>query len=1139
MLERASTCLESGGRQLFRGSKPCLRSRRTLHSHFWHHGASDLSLPIWWAASSIFDASPSGDVDDREATKPPSAPPRHHDSTLLDFLYPEKTLALLKRLSVYGSDAIEPRRRQLYGAGVRQYSTTAGIPQHDDAGVDPAVAHQAKKEMESLLEDSSALAELQTLLSTHKPGKQELAWQLYSAIPETSAVSRRIQKDLMEYLVQDGADGGPAMPGRALQIFRLIPASTRRPLTYRAAILAYITFRMVGPAIQLLEEVGSRKTMDIFDVGPDLILRRTVFDEQWDLSLRVLNTCLWRNPKRNALLKKIRCGYPLPELWKEAKELPELLLHFQSFFDHVREFQHELRSTDSRDETLKCLVMTLVPHVMDRVLTDPKLDMDSTWDYFIALFQNLHALNLPTGPCYEYAIKQMLALPLSEGYTNKRKLWLELYRRYRQHYLNTTKLSSERPLHEFTRPSKDLIFELIKRHSNVGGRERVLALVQDLRDFYPGDPLQATVLFHLIHTFSDLGDHVQVHEYIQELQTSHKQKTSLKTLYALIFVYARRADVEQTHVQFKRISEEFHLAPDLTCWNILLLAYTRADDLDGALECFNNCINSGMVPDKYTFGPMLDFCAHRGDVEAFETLFSRAKSMGIALDSDVRARSGYVECFLNAGDAEGANAIAQGMFKGWRAGILRDHSLTHTWNMLIQHYARNRDLATSRQLYKQMVENGIPLDTWTYGSLMRALVEVKQTNAAYRILRVTMPENNFRVHAFHYAIVMAGFLREEQYELASEAHQRMEHRKVRQTDTSRETSLQTLGTAGLARLKKRRAKHPNWRMLEVEEALQDMLVASTREEGTLREPRHTRSIDARNQGAAPQGYYASLISLYTNRFAFAICKKLIKKADEATPTTADYAVPVSLSAAIMEAHFKAGEHDKVASTWKVARETAGKLTKTFPLVVEPFSAVSESDSLLDPSVQELYEQSQISHNRRQILVRACRIYIRSLLAQPEPEVFVEVKHTIRDLLVNGFTIDNFTWNEYIRELALRGNISEAFQLCEQYLMPRFPGWRNLYPGYIRHDREGYQHMEIRHYDIKKSSVLPRYKTLVVLAKVYGQVKNEEQIGIGYDKKTGQWLRETLEEEASMTIRAIESMPRTGDKLQERLVSSML
>ncbi|KAG9195403.1 hypothetical protein G6011_00524 [Alternaria panax] len=1145
MLERASTCLESGGRQLFRAPKPCLRSRRTPHPTLWHHGPSDLTLPICLAVTPTSKGA-RGDVNGGAAKKT-SEVQRHQDGVLLDFLYPERTLALVRRPLVKRLNAPETRPRQSYAIAIRHFSTDQAQPPHHEVQSHVDVAEQAKKEAAELLRDSHAYVELQKLLKSSQPGKQELAWQLYTAIPEDLMAGQvRMRRHLIKYLVQDGE---PAVPERVLSVFGELRPDLRRLSSYRAAIKAYIALAMYGPAIQLLDELehptDPRKSLNIMRSGIEIILRRAVLDEQWDLAFRVFRIFRRRTNKIRGITtyKAIRFGDTLPEIWGEVVQLPELLEHFQSFLRYVGEFQHELKSSHLLERDLTCFVMSFVPHVMDRVLNTREYDDDFLWDYFIRLFDGLHALQLPTSACYEYAIKRLLELPRYQKYNNQRKIPLELYRRYRQMYLDQTEPTID------ARPSANLIRSLIDQHSTMGGLGRVQDHVQDLRAWYPNEPLHPRLLKLLIRTYADAGDAKRVHEYVDELRSTYNDEVSIKVLSSLLYVYARKADVIGTITQFKRIHEEFHMAPDTGCWNILLLAYVRAEDLDGALECFNNCLGYGVVPDVHTFGPLLDFCAQRGDVEAFETLFSKAKQMGIQLDMDVRARAGYVEAFVNAGDEEGAEAIAQGMLNSWKAGRLHGEPLTHTWNLLIQQRALDRDLVGSRDRYKQMVENNIPLDSWTYGSLMRALVEAKQTNAAYKLLRVTMPEQGLRVHALHYAIVMTGFLRERQYAQAVQAYERMMERNVPQTESSRQASIQALGLADRRKLEKRGARHPNYRLLRAEEALEEILLSSTAREVAHRQPAHERSTGIHDPSVLPQSYYGLMISLYSARSAYKTCKKLFQKAAALAPDSNNYTTPLTLTTSMMEAHLKAGKHAEVAKCWELARTSAANLTKTFHQALQQPAAIpdnpevlnlTETSSLIDPSIQERFEESRISNNRRDILTKPTRIYIRSLLAQSEDaNALQEAQRTIRDLLVNGFTIDTLTLNEFIQQLALRARLIDAFTICEAYLMPRFPGWRELIPNYIRHDRKGYQWMELRHHEIKKTSVLPRYKTLVLLAKAYDQVKSDERNGIGYDADAEAWMAEILEHSAPLTVRAIDSMPRTFDQLQQRYFNGVL
>ncbi|KAF9693323.1 hypothetical protein EKO04_008914 [Ascochyta lentis] len=1135
MLERASTCLESGGRQLLRAPKPCLPSRRKLHSAFWHHGASDLSLPLWWAINPANNSS----TDQPAASSSDGAP--------LDFLYPEKSLALLRKLSVRGETVPEARRRQLQPSAARSYVTirrikpTAGVAEleaREDA-VDAAEAKDAKREMHERLQRSSAQEALDELLRRREPGKQELAWQLYVALPDhgPSTATPALRLSLLEYLV---ADDEPAVPTRVIKIFHAIPDPSHTASSYRAAIIAYVALREIGPAINLHREAAREGRFnphehDVVDIGTDVLLRRLVSDEQWELAMRVFRAYITEhrfsiNGQRT--LYRIRWGEAtLPEIWNEAAQLAEIKEHVQSLLLYIRQNKDELMSTPRKRAVTYTFVQSFLPHVMDRVLQVRKPNEDNIWNWFIKLFDDLHTHSLPVDASYNYAITAMLKLDRYRRYTNKRKLHLELYRRYRQWYLYDR---VDDPHFKTRPPQLPMLSGILNSHGTHGSLHRVNDVVNDIRAFYPGNPLPLNILQALMLTYAEHGEVERVREYFDEYRASHGT-VEHKQANSLIYVQARRANIPGAVAAFRHVSEELGLTPDIQMWNTLLLTYVRADDLDGALETFNNALDAGMEPNVHTFGPMLDMCANRGDIEAFEALFSRGKQMGVALDTDVRARSGYVQAFLNAEDAEGAEDIAQDMLKQWRAGMLTGHPLTHTWNIMIQYHALRGDVANSRRLYREMVDNKIPLDNITFGSLMRSLVEIKQANAAYKILRVTLPANNMRVEAIHYAIVMTGFLKEGQYDLALEAYERMVERGVSQTVSSRQASINTVGMSELVRLLKAKNRNPQQQLRHVERILRDMLASGdVGRDLAHRQPSHNRYIDAQTQSAVPPSYYGLLITLYNTRGAYEICKDLVAKAETDQDSSA-YDAPITFLTAIMESHYRAKEWDEVAKCWNLALSSASKLVKTFQQVMNPAPDPPESPSLTDGTVIQRFEESRIALNRRQVLTKATRIYVRSLINREDPDgtLLKRAQLTIRDLLVNGFVLDNFTWNEFVVALAEKSQLLTAFTVAETYLMPRFPGWRNLAPFYVRHDRKGYQWMELRHYDIKRNSVLPRYKTLVVLAKAFGSVKEDERNGLGYIEKESKWARELLELKAPMVCKAVETMPRTNDALQER------
>jgi pentatricopeptide repeat-containing protein PET309 len=1066
----------------------------------------------------------------------PSLASSLYNGTLLDFLYPEKTLALLKRVTAPGPSGFELQKRKLHGTPRRPYLSAQPVYPEEDTGVDEATAEEVEEEMMATKKDSQAPEKLANLLARREPGNQDGAWQLYAAIPTHLLTDGRygdLQADLLEYL---NANDDPAVPNRVLQVFDALKDNKRRTSSYRAAIVARIALREIGPALHILDDAPRRHDFDFTNLGYDVIMRRTLLEEQWDLSFRVFRAFREASPYRGKVPIKmfISWGKELPEVWRGVASLRQLRDILVSFLDHVKEYRQELASSGENRKALALFATSFVPHVIEQVFRDQSQSMDEIdiKNFLLPLFTRLKSRKLPTPMSYECALKCLMELPEEKATRIIPDLISTLYTQYQQ-------LCSARQ-DSHAKPSLHLLRNMIVYYCDRGHLAQAQEVVQDHRLFYPKEPMRAGLLNYLVHCYADYGNLARVEEYLEELKSYYGDQIDLKLLSALPFACARRADVQGAHVQFDRIYTEFGLEQDTACWNILLLAYARADDLDGALETFNTGTDSGIVPDVFTFGPLLDLCAQRGDVEAFEALFSRAEQMGVPMAQDIRARSGYVQAFLNAGDLQGAEAIANGMLKSWHAKTLTDGALTHTWNLLIQHHALNQDLAGARARYREMVTNGIVVDSWTYSSIMRALVEVKQTNAAFKLLRKTMPASGLVPHALHYAIVMTGFLREGggQAKIAVDVHRRMIEQGVPQTDSSREATIRTLGKSDMDKLGP--GNKLQSRLKQVEQAVEDILFKAVEGQAYLRQPKHSRQLDSRNFGAAPQSYYGLLISLYATRGAYPIAKKLLQEAEEMGADVDNYTVPMTLITGAMEVHLEAGEHAEVARYWALAQTSAIRMTKTFSQMMNPEEPAPEGESLTDPSVRARFQSSRIAPNRRNILFQASRFYVRSLLdpANHNPDALQEAQRTMRELLVGGYTLDVFAWNELIQTLAQRGNYMDAFTICEEFLMPSFPGWRKLYPTYIRKDRRGYRWMEFRHYEITRTSIMPRYKTLIIMTAAFQKIKADELNGIGYDEEKGAWLRERLGEVSPKTVRAIETMPRTNDLLQEQYFHSV-
>lgn len=455
MLERASTCLETGGRRLLRAPKACIRSRRSLHSTFWRHGAMDLKLPIWWSSVAACDRTAVNGTDDDVGGKSSEAS-KAFEGQLLDFLYPAKTLALIRRLSQFSPKGIDVcRRPRLHGNGVRQFSTTRSRRaertdlEHGSAKV--ALDEKAlDEEVEETLRDFPAAEALQNLLASREEGKQRLAGRFYLAVPESER-SPQIQADLLEYLASDRT---LMNPNEVVDIFNALPPSDRRSSSYRAAISAYLSLETVGLAVQL-HEAAAEGHFGI-DIGTDLILAHVVQDNQWDLGLRVLKTFmsvasregfdvsqLYRDPSRQR--------YDPAIIWGSVASVPYLRGHVDSFLLHLREFHHDLTADENNLAVIDQFILGLSAEAGEQMLNMEPPQEATITQFFTKLFQELRDLKFFSSVLYDYFIRRMLQIPRYRAYSNEGKLYLRLYRQYRREWI------TEAEQRKWARPSRSLM----------------------------------------------------------------------------------------------------------------------------------------------------------------------------------------------------------------------------------------------------------------------------------------------------------------------------------------------------------------------------------------------------------------------------------------------------------------------------------------------------------------------------------------------------------------------------------------------------------------------------------------------------------------------------------------------------------
>ena len=1077
MLKRASICIRSSARRAPFAPGNRLGSHRMMRSFCRH----------------CTDGHRSG----RLATRFSAG-----DKCLLDFLYPPHALALLR------SSRTAPWSRQHNGLQRpfrRCLTSTARSNMWDDE--DQLVT--VEKEPRQNSEDEDPLKSLMSLLRARGRGNVELAWQLYHRIPDTDR-SHQVQARFLEYVVTNDPKLAAA---DVLRLFEPIGPKWRLASSYRAAISAYLSQDRVEVAMSLHDEAANSLSDHSF--GTELVVDHSIRTNQWDMAIEAYQAFLAQVTKagvRGASAKKMQY-----QIWQAISPLSHLKRYAVALLNHVRRFNVVLQGDMKRARALRSFLSGFVPFVMQKELDEREPDED----FIMNFFQQLRELDHPVAAGYDETLRKMLLMERYRAYTSQRKIFLELYQMFKEDVDRLDSVPSEKL---FSLASKQ-----VARHGSLFKKPgwdwmtTLASLEEDWRRFHRNMDVRGKIFF--MHTWADTGHADRVHRYFDELRSETHGVPDMRHVGALLHAYARRLDVQGTLAQFRRIKDEFGMEPNIVCWNILLKAYCRAEDIDRAAQVFDDILASGQRPNAHTFGTLMDACAHRGDPMGVQTLFDKAHEVGVDLYANMAARMSMVLALVNTDDLEGAERVAQSMLQDYGRNTL-DQPPTPAFNILIHRFGAQRDVAATRRIYTTMQEHKVPVDSMTYAAFMRTLISIGEADAAYKILRTVMPRNNVRAFAFHYALVMSGFVADNQPHRALHAHRRMVRRGVRQTASSRMASLLALGTADLQKAREDGGgTTPTSRLVQIEEGLREIMLEVDASDVAIREPSWGLVPSVWGAEMAPRVYLEFIVLLYGRQGAFDICLTLFEASRGKEEKK--YEAPMGLLNGLLEVHRRAQEWGEVEKCWQLIRAQATELAKTWKMATEgatprapsgnDFPPVGPSGDLVAPDARK------IAQTRRRLLGKATRSYVRSLIAQSADGVD-RARGVMVGLLHEGFALDNATWNVYVRALADQGRVADAFRTCETYLMSSFMGWdRRLWAAQtLRQTRLGHRYMDVRHADVRQRLLMPHYKTLVMLAAALRAVRSRDASGLG--RRDDEVDVIGLEGLAPRTMRAIELMP---------------
>ncbi|KAI7482958.1 hypothetical protein KC351_g5399 [Hortaea werneckii] len=719
-----------------------------------------------------------------------------------------------------------------------------------------------------------------------------------------------------------------------------------------------------------------------------------------------------------------------------------------------------------------------------------------------------------------------------------------------------------------------------------------------LRDLSDAAKLYERLLFSMISVNRRYpqGDLANFEKWWAYLIQHYPEFAARKPLLAnKIYLHARRADLPKAKEAFGEVQEtlrEHDESIPTACWNTLIHAYSRDDDLQGGLDVLSDMVEQGFKPDEYSFQPVMEMLARRGDVEGVRDLLHQYDTL-VQKRREASFYGSLIQALVNSGDMDEAEMVLKEALVEVRSARVRG-SLTGSFNIIITAYALRRDVDATMQTYRWMKSENIRLDSETFGALIQALASYRQTHAAFKILRVVMPEHGCRPTAFHYALCMTGYINQKMFKDALEVHKHMTMRKIKPSISSNAAYLE-------ARARKEEIDKNLWdrrdhdwdsrvRLDETMKDLKRLLQKFGEGDNAVKHPQH-RSGPRTRVRSVSSAYFSTLIYIHGQTRCFAAVKQLLdeyRSLGRKVNGLTDIQGPIDMIGSLMMAHLTAGQHDEVERCWDLAKEQANEFSKTEPvpqlrspnedaepeepediLQLQPSSDAQEagfqidskstapsktttdkgasastksSQTLVPSSDQSDAPTPKPSPGRSYILSRPLRFYLYSLGAQQRMRDMLSI---VSRLFTQGYTMDNSTWNAFIQLLCQSSPplVLLAYTLTERFLIPNFPGWAPVSAnGYVPHAsarQQGLQYIRARY--LSPGQLMPQYKTLVHLGAAVLQLRSIEAMGrrgqiddlAGMDKYIGSMRQ--LRKEAPRTLFAVQSMPKVDDALQNRLL----
>ncbi|KAI1376950.1 hypothetical protein F4677DRAFT_416858 [Hypoxylon crocopeplum] len=1145
MLEKTAASLEPCGFQrVVPGATQSLRTTRRLRTGFWKHGAADIELTTAWQAlmHGTFDLNMGSASEENRGSV------LNASSFLLDFLYPTGAVAFMRRLTPTTSISTScPNKlhngRRFAIAAPRLYTPSLPRRQVDPSGTEPTTNQGAHKPRNgaSTSEGDAAYMEgtkvkeeggtltpplgdievnaesmepgitvddanyidsdddhveaLGNLLERDDPEKADLVWHHYEALDEQSRTT------YMSYvLVFLSKCGRLSDSWKISELFHKLPLSQWTNQIFVAGVTAEINLQNDNQALEFFikgldhSALNLPPLIDALDLllasalrAPAPELLRNLWQHypkmatRWDLDGIMSQFKGIASVPSLVVLKDIRKYYPqmiarwnfdgITSQLKRVALVPglaEKALEFQ-----VRDRQG-LQSTGLSQEALDSLQRILVRRALESC----------------ADAQVIPLLNITKDPL---AFEEFLREATNR---DKRKLGTEVYEIYRD-------LPGSVPSHP-------VLHDVFKAYNGLNAPMSIKYAGLELLwgDWYRFHTTPSYRAFQRYLAFlASRGETKRVYElwtHFIELYRDGPIRNILEaddTFAHLLQVHAVQGEAEEAQRIFDDVSGRFGIEPNQYYWSILLNAYVKANDYDGAISTFEKIVQAGKA-NEYSYGTIMQMAGDRGDLGFTIDLYRQGLSVGVRANEAVL--SSLVDAYCQNGYFTAAEHVCVRAAKG---GNIKPR----IWNKLINYHALRRDLAALNRVLNLMVKSNIPYDQFTHQQLLLGLSLCRQSQHAVNLLAVALKDKIFEVTPEHFNIVISALLITGEPDSVLRVHKLMLNHGFPSSSESLFRLTQALGQwKKLPPHQRTQLKGTEW----LGKALRSFneiygLPSSTDNLNQLSSPSVKRSQVGELLGRRiEKTHFSSMVYMFTQLRDFASARELVDiyRYVFQGQQDSDGILPLGMLNSVMVADFEEGHHDRVRETWDLLFE------------------IAKAEARSADYVEGQPRTAKISAKYRHILSGGLAVMQKLLFTKKDAAGIQSLVSTVRS---EGFEIDSRNWNFYVDALVQLKQYKGAFVTCEKLLMPNWAGW------FVLRSKDNVRNM--LPIDLRRRGTSPRYlrpttTTLYRLAKGYMEL---DRLG-PWSAEAASTLEE-IEKECVQVVRAVKSMVRVHSNLEYEIL----